>query len=286
MHQYRLLFIIVMVLHFSYTHAQENNNSYRIYNAVQQKEITIVDLVESIPSGSILIFGEQHDDSIAHLLERNIFEMISKKFNNDIVLTMEMLESDIQPIVDEYLSGLISEKNFRKEARTWDNYNDYRPLIEYAKQQGIRVIAANAPTRYVNLVTRKGLSALQALSRKAKKYIAPLPVDTLSGNYYTRFSDAMGGHNFPGMHLYQSQNLWDATMAHFILKAKKKYKPAVVMQLNGRFHSDYHSGLAERLNKRKYRVLTISCFPAISVNQPDSSQLYSIADYIILTGHH
>lgn len=159
-------------------------------------------------------------------------------------------------------------------------------MIEYTKQQGIRVIAANAPAWYVNLVTRKGLSALQALSRKAKKYIALLPVDTLSGNYYTRFSDAMGGHSFPGMHHYQSQNLWEATMAHFILKAKMKYKPAVVMQLNGRFHSDYHSGLAERLNKSKYRVVTISCFPAITVNQPDWPQLYSIADYIILTGQH
>lgn len=286
MNRYYYWVFFILMFHISYSQQHDNRKSYSIYNAVQQKEITITDLVESIPPGSILIFGEQHDDSIAHLLESNIFEMLSKKFHNDIVLTMEMLESDIQPIVDEYLSGLISEKNFRKEARTWDNYTDYRPLIEYARQQGIRVIAANAPARYVNLVTRKGLPALQELNRKAKKYIATLPVDTLAGNYYTRFIDAMGGHSFPGMYLYESQNLWDATMAHFIIKAKKKYKPLIVLQLNGRFHSDYHSGLAERLDKSKYRVVTISCFPATTVNQPDGTLLYSIADYIIKTGYH
>lgn len=264
-----VLMILILISGYSYTQELQNNNTYIIYDAAQQMEIALPVLIERIPSGSILVFGEQHDDSIAHILESNIFEMLSKKFHNNIVLSMEMLESDVQPVVDEYLSGLISEKNFRREARTWGNYSDYRPLIEYAKQQGIRVIAANAPARYVNLVTRKGLSALYDLSRQAKKYIAALPVDTLTGNYYTRFLDAMGGHSIPGLHLYESQNLWDATMAHFINKAKRKYKPALVMQLNGRFHSDYHSGLAPFYNSLftiHYRLMTIRSRSHLSVS--------------------
>ena len=284
MRRYHILMIItIMMFHYTSAQEQQNNSNYIIYDAAQHTAITLAALKDHIPSGSILIFGEQHDDSTGHVLESRIFEMLSQKFNNDIVLTMEMLESDIQPVVDEYLSGLISEKNFRKEARTWNNYDDYRLLVEYAKQQGIRVIAANAPARYVNLVTRRGLSALHKLSRQSKKYIAPLPVDTLSGNYHTRFLEAMGGHTIPGMHLYESQNLWDATMAYFIHKAQRKYKPAVVMQLNGRFHSDYHSGIAERLHQRKNKIITISCFPAADLKQEDRAQYESLADYIILT---
>ena len=283
MRRYYILIIITLIFRYSHAQEQQFNELYTIYDAVQHKEITLAALIDQIPSGSILIFGEQHDDSTGHILESRIFEMLSQKFNNDIVLTMEMLESDIQPVVDEYLSGLISEKNFRKEARTWNNYDDYRPLIEYARQQGIRIVAANAPARYVNLVTRRGLSALQELSRQSKKYIAPLPVDTLNGDYHTRFLEAMGGHAIPGMHLYESQNLWDATMAYFIHKAQRKYKPAVVMQLNGRFHSDYHSGIAERLHQRKNKVITISCFPAADLKHEDRAQYESLADYIILT---
>lgn len=283
MRRYHILIITILLFHYSFAQGPQNNNNFIIYDAAQHAAITLPALIDQIPSGSILIFGEQHDDSTGHILESLIFEMLSQKFNNDIVLTMEMLESDIQPVVDEYLSGLISEKNFRREARTWNNYDDYRPLVEYARQEGIRVIAANAPARYVNLVTRRGLSALHELSRQGKKYIAPLPVDTLSGDYYTRFLEAMGGHTIPGMHLYESQNLWDATMAYFIHKARKKYKPAVVMQLNGRFHSDYHSGIAERLNKRKNKVITISCFPAADLKQGDWAQYQALADYIILT---
>jgi len=283
MRRYHILIIILLLFHYSFAQEPQNNNNFIIYDAAQRTEITLAALTDRIPSGSILIFGEQHDDSTGHILESLVFEMLSQKFNNDIVLTMEMLESDIQPVVDEYLSGLISEKNFRKEARTWNNYDDYRPLVEYARQQGIRVIAANAPARYVNLVTRRGLSALNELSRQSKKYIAPLPVDTLNGDYYTRFLEAMGGHTIPGMHLYESQNLWDATMAYFIHKARKKYKPAVVMQLNGRFHSDYHSGIAERLNKRKNKVITISCLPFTDIKRGDRAQYQALADYIILT---
>ncbi len=283
MRRYHILIIILLLFHYSFAQEPQNKNNFIIYDAAQRTEITLAALTDRIPSGSILIFGEQHDDSTGHILESLVFEMLSQKFNNDIVLTMEMLESDIQPVVDEYLSGLISEKSFRKEARTWNNYEDYRPLVEYARQQGIRVIAANAPARYVNLVTRRGLSALNELSRQSKKYIAPLPVDTLNGDYYTRFLEAMGGHTIPGMHLYESQNLWDATMAYFIHKARKKYKPAVVMQLNGRFHSDYHSGIAERLNKRKNKVITISCLPFTDIKQGDRAQYQALADYIILT---
>jgi len=31
--------------------------------------------------------------------------------------------------------------------RAWQNYGDYRPLVEYAKAARIPVIAANAPRR-------------------------------------------------------------------------------------------------------------------------------------------
>src|SRR3954467_8455063 len=68
---------------------------------------------------------------------------------------MEMFERDVQIVLDEYLSDLITEQHFLASSRPWGNYKtDYRPLVELAKEKHLDVIAANAPRRYVNMVSR------------------------------------------------------------------------------------------------------------------------------------
>jgi uncharacterized iron-regulated protein len=87
-----------------------------------------------------------------------------------------MFERDVQGIIDEYLQDLIAEDQFKASARTWEYYDaDYRPMVELAKEAGIPVIAANAPRRYVNRVTRLGRNALDDLSPRARSFLSPLP---------------------------------------------------------------------------------------------------------------
>jgi uncharacterized iron-regulated protein len=265
--------------------AQTAGSDYKLYDTRLKKETTITAIAEGMQPGQVLAYGEQHDDSIGHLLERNLLEALYQKQGEHVILSMEMFHRDVQYIVDEYLAGIISEKNFIKEARAWDTYKtDYRPSVEFAKEKGIQVLAANTPSRYTNLVTRKGLQALNDLSKEVrKKYIAPLPVDTVTGKYYDQFLEAMGGHSMPGMNLFQSQNLWDATMAWSIAGALKKHKKAVVLMFNGRFHSDFHLGMARRLAvDYKKTVVTISSFAA-DLEKPDWKAYEQQADYIILT---
>lgn len=266
--------------------AQTSGADYKIYDTRLKKETTVTAIAAGMQPGQVLVFGEQHDDSVGHLLEKKILETLYQEKGKEIILSMEMFHRDVQYIVDEYLAGLISEKNFIKEARAWDTYkSDYRPAVEFAKEKGLKVLAANAPSRYTNLVTRKGLDALKDLDKEVrKKYIAPLPIDTVTGVYYDKFLEAMGGHSMPGMNLFQSQNLWDATMAWSIAGALKKQKKAIVFMLNGRFHSDYHLGMARRLSlEYKKTVVTISSFALANVDHPDWKQYDGQADYIIVT---
>src|SRR5690606_2589367 len=98
-----------------------------------------------------------------------------------------------------------------------------RPLVEYAKAHGIPVLAANAPSRYTNRVTRDGLASLHVLNKSARSLLAPLPIDTLTGAYFEKFTGLMGGHGgMENLKIYQSQNLWDATMAYRISRWIKK----------------------------------------------------------------
>jgi len=279
----RYILCLLAVGYMSVCAGQQPGIDYRIYDTQQQKEVLLEHITNGLPGKSILLFGEEHNDSIGHLLEWQVFESLRNRLGQKLVLSMEMFEADVQPVLNEYLEGMISEKNFRKEARSWNNYDDYRPLVELAKQHDIKVVAANAPARYVNLVTREGLPALHQLSKPSRKFIAPLPVDTLGGQYLYRFNEIMGGHSMPEMHLYQSQNFWDATMAHFIRKARRRHKADVVLHLNGRFHSDYRSGLAERLIRQGEKVITISCFSVDSLDNPGWAQYSNLADFVIIT---
>ncbi|MBL0051899.1 MAG: hypothetical protein IPP29_10520 [Bacteroidetes bacterium] len=59
-------------------------------------------------------------------------------------------------------------------------------MVEFAKNNKLDIICANAPSRYTNLAGRKGQIILMELSYESKQYFAPLPYDTASGKYYEK----------------------------------------------------------------------------------------------------
>lgn len=234
----------------------------------------------------VLFFGEEHNDSAGHYLEHRIFMTLHARYGNQVVLSMEMFETDGQLVLNEYLAGKIDETRFSRDIRLWNNYKDYRPMIEYAKQNTIPVIAANPPRRYVNLVTRRGMRSLDSLSKEAKKFLPPLPYDTLMGRYREKFMEIMKGT--PGstsQNIYYSQSLWDAGMAYNIHKFLKENKRKKVFHCVGGFHTEEKLGTATQLQMRnkKLRILNIACFSDESFKSPDWDKFGNRGDYIIIT---
>ena len=281
-------FIGLSLLTFSLTtFAQEDMEShYKIYDTRTRQIITIDKIVTDMADADVLFFGEEHNDSAAHYLENKIFRALHAQYADKVVLSMEMFETDGQLGLNEYLNGFINEDRFARDVRLWSNYKDYRPMIEYAKQNKIPVIAANPPRRYVNLVTRRGMRSLDSLSKDAKKYLPPLPYDTLSGRYREKFMDIMKGS--PGsssQNIYYSQSLWDAGMAYSIYSFLKKNKRKKVFHCVGGFHTEEKLGTAAQLQmrNRKLKILNISSFRDDSFNNPDWEKFSSRGDYIIVT---
>src|SRR5690606_8678601 len=129
--------------------------------------------------------GESHDDAVGHALEARILRATAAP---GLALSLEMFETDTQLLLHEYLAGHIDAARLRRDARAWDNYREaYAPLVDFAREQGLAVIAANAPRRYVNLVGRRGAAALQALSPEALAYLPPLPYPPASEAYRDKF---------------------------------------------------------------------------------------------------
>jgi uncharacterized iron-regulated protein len=277
-------FTFLMLLCLPYLTIAQSN--YKIYNTATQKPATIDDIINDMAKADILFYGEEHNDSVGHAIELAIFTKFVEKYQTKAALSLEMFETDTQPILNEYLANLIREKNFISDARAWNNYKDYRPMVELAKQKHLPVIAANAPGRYTNRVTRLTLKSLDQLDTLAKTYLPPLPIDTSTGAYYDKFVNIMGGHaNMGGMNIYQSQNLWDATMAWSIAKYFKAHAGSKIMQVNGGFHSEDKLGAAAQLKKYapNARVINVAAFADEKFSEVDWSKYSKSNNYIIIT---
>jgi uncharacterized iron-regulated protein len=258
----------------------------KIYDTRTQQVVTLDKIIADCAAADVLFFGEEHNDSAGHYMERTIFEALYKKYGNDISLSLEMFETDNQTALNDYLEGFIPEDRFSKDVRLWSNYKDYRPMIEYAKQNKINVIAANPPRRYVSMVSRRGMRSLDSLSKGSKEFLPPLPYDTLTGRYRDKFMETMKESPGGGSpNIYYSQSLWDAGMSYSIYKYWKKNKHKKIFHCVGRFHCDEKLGTLAQLQKRKpgLKILNISSFSDASFSNPDWEKFSNLGDYIVLT---
>ncbi len=165
---------------------------YKIYDA-EGNEAPFDALLERALSSDVVLVGEEHDDPIAHWLQAELLKnLLEKSGDRPVALSLEMFERDVQHVVDEFMDGLISESHFKKSGRAWSNYDtDYRPMVEAAMEAGIPVIAANAPRRYVNRVSREGAESLDDLSSRARSWLAPLPYEGASEDYSAQWNAMM-----------------------------------------------------------------------------------------------
>lgn len=281
-----LVAIIAAALFCTKIEAQSDwTANYKIYSTKDKRIITIEELVSSANEADVLFFGEEHNDSIAHRLQDSIYRSLLGRYTN-VTLSLEMFETDCQQVLNEYLSDFITDDRLVKEARAWGNYKDYRPLVNTAKQLKQPVIAANAPRRYVNMISRKGLRSLDNLPKNAKQYFAKLPIDTVNQAYFEKFSKIMGGsRQTAGYNVYYAQTMWDATMSENIYKHWKKNKNKKIFHLIGRFHTDNRLGTFTQLERKskKINISNISCFSADDFKNPDWSSYEALGDYIIVT---
>lgn len=279
---------LIIFVFFSSSFAQESR--YSVFDG-NGRPMTMENILDSIGETDVVFLGEFHDDAVAHSLQLEILKASHQRFGGKrrVILSLEMFERDVQTVIDEYLSGLITENHFLSSARPWNNYRtDYRPLVEFAKEKRIPVIAANAPRRYVNMVSRTGRDSLKGLSRSAKKTLAPLPFAKASPAYARKFN-ALMGQDSPEVkagliNILDSQSLWDATMAYAISRQLKK-RNSLVIHLNGSFHSEGRLGTPEHLEKYrkgvKYIVVTMRYED--DYRNFDQSKHKGLGDFVILT---
>ena len=231
---------------------------------------TLEQVADELSSFDVVFFGEYHSHSGNHLAQMQMFEALHKRFAN-MSLSLEQFERDTQPLVNQYLAGEIGEKVLEKDARAWDNYKEsYRPLVEYAVEHELPVIAANAPKNIVICVGKKGVEILNEIPDPDRSWIAA-ELHVEEGAYLDKYIDTMAGTSHGGgggdtddesmaelspmmramvLKSFAAQVTRDDTMAESIALHLHDHPDRRVLHLNGHFHSASHLGTVERLQKR------------------------------------
>jgi len=110
------IILVLMLLPFFVTAQNKlSDSNYRIYSVKQGKQVTLKDLVADAASYDVVFYGEEHNDSVTHYLERKLLEMLYAQYGAQMTLSMEMFDRDVQPVMNEYLGGFIREKYFMKD---------------------------------------------------------------------------------------------------------------------------------------------------------------------------
>jgi len=263
------------------------------------------DMLSAAANADVLVIGENHGHPLGLANAAAIWADLA---GPNRALSMEFLERDVQVHVDDYLSSLTDERTFQTRAfgSAVSNPPGHLAMINGAKATGSPIIASNAPRRYVRIARLEGYTRLAALGAEQRRLFRIPDRLPEPGTRYRRDFDTFlrGSSDLPpdappatppeppspndeGM--FRSQSLWDWTMAESLTNALEQgHRP--VLQVVGRFHSDFDGGLVMALSALRpgVRVLTVSYVNTLADGPPDAPRMHESdrdrADFVVYVG--
>lgn len=261
-------------------------------------------MIGAMAKSDVVFLGEYHNSSVVHWLESVIVESLADSLDNKLTLGMEMFEADTQLKVDEYMNGLIPEERFLAETYLWDNYRtDYAPVVQCAKERGVRLVSTNVPRRYARVVSTDGCEALRKFPEASQQYYSDIlervesiqepdtfflkasAMPSLSSRMAVKMPKDKGRSNATqqmskALRMTHAQALKDAVMAHHIAQNLE----GVFIHLNGNYHSDYGRGIVTYLRETNpsLKIVTVSSVYQNSLTELSREHRGKADFYIVL----
>jgi uncharacterized iron-regulated protein len=250
---------------------------------VAPRVVSLDEVIDDLAQYDVVFVGEAHGHATNHFVQSKLFSGLYGH-NNDIALSMEQFERSAQPIVDQYLAGEIGEETLKHEGNAWDHYSQsYRPMVEFAKQNGLSVIASEVPGNMVSCVGEEGPAFLDRLEGEPRNWIATelhLQDGPYKDRYYS-FLEKTAGHSVGGegmteeekaeqrFYRFAAQVSRDDTMAESIALHLDANPGRKVMHIDGSFHSAALLGTVERLKIYKPELTVANVHPVL-VEDPEN----------------
>lgn len=266
----RTIVPLLLCLGLATSASAQDMKAYQIYSKDNQMS-TFSDMIKSLGTYDVVLFGEHHNNSIIHWLELKTEKGLFAEKGDKLILGAEMFERDNQEPLNSYLSGTIDAKELAGQARLWPNFTtDYKPLVDFAKENKIPFIATNVPRRYASMVAKGSLDTLNNLPQEEKAYIAKLPIKVdMETPGYKEMITMMPDHSGPrAMNFVAAQAIKDATMAESILDNLKRKQ--LMLHFEGDYHSKEYGGIYWHLKdkKKRLKIAVVSVFESDDPSLP------------------
>lgn len=260
-----------------------------VYDTAASRPEDFGSMLDALATHDVVFVGETHLDDTTHRVELAVYEGLLERTGGRVVLSMEMFERDVQPVLDDYLARRIDEQEFLANARPWGNYRTgYRAMIELARERGLPVVAANTPISVRRSVAFGGADAFAKLSAE-QRALLPDEILPTSAAYWERVDRAVRGHmgpsggGDPDARRFSTQSLWDNSMGAACAEALERHPGWTVLHVVGGFHVAYHQGTVEQLRARapNASVAVVSVSPTGDLHSPRPERNLERADWLV-----
>ena len=203
----------------------------------------------------VLYLGERHDSQADHSAQLEIIQAMHRQ-NGEVAIALEMFQRPFQTPLDQYIAGELDEAQLIQQTEYEQRWGFpwplYAPILRYAQQHKIPVLALNTPSEVAHKIARSGLESLEG---DELNYIPdPDEIDTTNADYRDYVGQAFGGHgahgNFNFENFFAAQVTWDETMADTIAQYRESHPKSQVIVLAGRGHVVYGYGIPDRVQRR------------------------------------
>ena len=235
-------------------------------------------IISSVIDKPIIYVGEWHTLYEDHKVQLEVIRALNKE-NRKFAIGMEMFQRPYQQSLDDYISGVSTEKEFLKSSeyfKRWKfNFHLYREILDFARENDIPVVALNQEEEIIKKVSEGGLDELDEEERAR----IPKDMDMSDEGYKKRLLGIFRQHK-PVMgrtfdNFYQAQILWDETMAHSVDEFMRENPEHQMVVIAGAGHIAYGSGIPNRVNRLNGKDhVTI-------LNAESAPPLVGLADYVL-----
>ena len=235
-------------------------------------------LIERLAEKRVVFVGETHDQYAHHLNQLAIIRGLWKR-GKDLAIGMEFFQQPFQADLDAFVRGEIDEKTLLRRTEYFDrwgyDYRLYRPILRFARDQGIPLIALNLEREITDRVKAVGIAGL----KPAEQARLPQRLAQESEAYRQRIRAIFQHHpkaeELDFERFLAVQVLWDETMAERAADYLRQHPEKSMVLLAGSGHLEYGQGIPDRLQRR------VPVDAAIVLNGTDRTPSPALADDLL-----
>ncbi len=235
-------------------------------------------IVDGLGEQRVVFVGEQHDRYEHHLTQLEIIRRLHQR-HAQLAIGMEAFQQPFQSHLDAYVAGELSEQELLRDseyyARWRFDFRLYAPILRYAREHRLPVVALNLPEEITRQVGRGGIESLSEQDRAQ----IPADIDRSDTEYEQRLSEVFDNHpRHNGQsfdHFLEVQLLWDEGMAQRAAEYLQAHPEQRMVVLAGSGHLAYGGGIPQRLLRR------LPVNSAIVLNGWQGSIEAGLADFLL-----